>query len=307
MMKNNVDKQLKNQDDEDITKRDIEQLIAKADNLHCNSPLTDTNKANTNIADDEIKQWFANANNFNYANASEFNYLDLANYYYNNYELVSAIKFYQEAISELDNNKEIYNASKYAEICMQLGICYFCLKKYDEAEKITIKAIEVSPNKLANFYKNLGIVQVELAETKTINKDKCEKYLLAIGNFQQALKINPQDKIASRNISEIYSLISKMHQEEAKYFNELGNNYFKNKQFENFFQCFHRTFYHNNESVRCCSEAIKYFENQLPPTTSFTQVIQVLGQRANKKRKGVEVNNNEADCSKRECLKKLRM
>lgn len=289
----------------------VEKWIADADNFNDDSSLKDMNQNHEvcNASEKEIAQWFANANNSHDANVSKPKYLDLekiANGYYKKKDFISAAEFYKKAINELDN-EFIYAPSKYAAIYARLGACYYYLERYGEAERITMKAIEVSPDKFANFYNNLGMVQVELAETKTSNKDKYEKYLSAIDNFQQALKINSQDKIACQNLSKIYSMISETHQKLAKYFDQLRNDYLENKQFEPAFQCLLRVTYHNSESKRCCSEAAECFKQQLPGTTSFTKIIQALGLRANKKRKGAEVNNNEADGSKRECLKKLRM
>lgn len=122
-------------------------------------------------------------------------YSNAGDIYYQNLEIESAIKMYQEALNRKSNS---------AEIRLKLGRSYLRLAKYDEATEEFKKSLEIAPDsakydhyvQLGRVYRRKGDIEnakkhyekaLELSPTSTSAMNGLGRIYLKLGDYQQAI------------------------------------------------------------------------------------------------------------------------
>lgn len=150
-------------------------------------------------------------------------HLNLGNIYWEEGRDGKPIRHYLAAI-KLNPN--------YAEAYYNLGNVFFVQGEHEQAVQAYNKAIEIKPS-FAPAHNGLGNALVDE-----------KQYLKAIESYQKAIQVDPNYKEANYNLCASYLYAAKYYEainsclnylkiaEDARAYNNLGNSYFRTKQFD---------------------------------------------------------------------------
>jgi tetratricopeptide (TPR) repeat protein len=129
------------------------------------------------------------------------------------------VKWYNQAIAELEESVEIY--SEFTDALGELGLAYQGLKRYDRAMVYNEKALKLNPNHYTTI-NNVGVV--------LFSQNKQEE---AIPYFKRSLEINPNFRDPAGNLGSCYGTLQQ-YEEAIKWFKvaiEIDPNYAPNYYF----------------------------------------------------------------------------
>jgi tetratricopeptide (TPR) repeat protein len=129
------------------------------------------------------------------------------------------VKWYNQAIAELEESVEIY--SEFTDALGELGLAYQGLKRYDRAMVYNEKALKLNPNHYTTI-NNVGVV--------LFSQNKQEE---ARPYFKRSLEINPNFRDPAGNLGSCYGTLQQ-YEEAIKWFKvaiEIDPNYAPNYYF----------------------------------------------------------------------------